>query len=778
MFRFLQKSIAYRILAAIGLVGMISLGVVGVISVNRMESSLIDQNRINLEKMIHSASLGLQNLMLAGANETAKEYAEDLKSIEGLEDFRIFRNDGSIAFQEEMGSQSIKDDTRFKQALTSKDTVIYSDFSEEGVQRMNFLVPVLNREPCQACHGDDHEVRGVFRVSISLQETEEKIASLEWELLGVLIISMLAFLVTLVWIIRSTLRVRLEKASQTIQEIAEGDLTRRVTIKKGPLDEVGFISYEINQMASSFAQMIKMLMLQTHSMSACVRELTEAKDGLASDSSENYQLAKLVVSQHEQVEESVQSINHASSSVLEEAKSMADATEQLNQTVVTIANNAEVTSHNVSTMASAAEQMSANIAGVNSSLQSVNHSVNTVVSAVDEMNQALDTVRHRCEKATERSNMATANVGQAADVMHKLVDSAKEIDNVVEVINSIAEQTNMLALNASIEAAGAGEAGKGFAVVANEVKDLARQTGDATRMISNNIQEIQQRTDEAMDVVSRTVHLIEEINESNESITESVDEQSATTHGISSAINTVSTASGEVTRNAEELEAAAHEVARAAAESASGSHEIATAAAGIADTTNSLVERNQALCKASEQTSRSADEVSASIGEADENLRKIFRNISLIDGAIHHTSLLIDSTGIPGEKLRKAAGALEIGAQPMDVESIKKAHLSWLGKLEGVIRGRSQLKPEEVASGRQCDFGKWYYSEGTERYGEIENFRAIESVHLRVHEMAREIVALSEEGNISEAEKQMDAFNAVKDQLFELLDLVYMEAVG
>ncbi|MEO5364668.1 MAG: methyl-accepting chemotaxis protein, partial [Magnetococcus sp. DMHC-8] len=78
--------------------------------------------------------------------------------------------------------------------------------------------------------------------------------------------------------------------------------------------------------------------------------------------------------------------------------------------------------------------------------------------------------------------------------MQKLGVSAQEIGKVVAVISNIAEQTNILALNASIEAAGAGEAGKGFAVVANEVKELARQTSEATRMISEKIGQIQETT--------------------------------------------------------------------------------------------------------------------------------------------------------------------------------------------------------------------------------------------------------------------------------------------
>ena len=119
----------------------------------------------------------------------------------------------------------------------------------------------------------------------------------------------------------------------------------------------------------------------------------------------------------------------------------------------------------------------------------------------------------------------------------------------IKVINSIAEQTNLLALNATIEAARAGEAGKGFAVVANEVKELAKQTSEATEDIIRKIAMIQDDTAQAVQAIGQVAGIIRQINESQNAIASAVEEQSAMTGEISRNIAEVAAGSGEIARN-------------------------------------------------------------------------------------------------------------------------------------------------------------------------------------------------------------------------------------
>jgi methyl-accepting chemotaxis protein len=116
--------------------------------------------------------------------------------------------------------------------------------------------------------------------------------------------------------------------------------------------------------------------------------------------------------------------------------------------------------------------------------------------------------------------------------MEKLVTSSSDIGTIVKVIETIARQTRLLALNASIEAARAGAAGLGFTVVANEVKELARETAEATTRISEKIAAMQQDTAGAVQSINEITAVVEKVSGISSEIAKTVEDQSSTTHRI------------------------------------------------------------------------------------------------------------------------------------------------------------------------------------------------------------------------------------------------------
>ncbi|WP_420412801.1 methyl-accepting chemotaxis protein [Roseibium sp.] len=185
------------------------------------------------------------------------------------------------------------------------------------------------------------------------------------------------------------------------------------------------------------------------------------------------------------------------------------------------------------------------------------HNVETVAAAAEELSASVNEIRRQVQASSEIAAKA-ANEAQATNQrMNGLSEAAGRIGEVVTLIQAIAEQTNLLALNATIEAARAGEAGKGFAVVASEVKELATQTSKATEEISSQITAIQDETGHAASAISSVTEIINNMNEIASSIASSVEEQGVATQEIATNATEASRSTVEVTTSIESVASAA-----------------------------------------------------------------------------------------------------------------------------------------------------------------------------------------------------------------------------
>ena len=177
-------------------------------------------------------------------------------------------------------------------------------------------------------------------------------------------------------------------------------------------------------------------------------------------------------------------------------------------------------------------------------------SVQTVAVAAEELRASSDEIARQMQETTHLINDVSSQAGNAESRIASLKSAAEQIGAIVSLITDIAEQTNLLALNATIEAARAGEAGKGFAVVASEVKNLANQTAKATDDISRQVQEIQSQTGEAVSTVASIVSAIESLNERATMVSATVEQQGSATAEIAKSIDAASASSGEVAQAA------------------------------------------------------------------------------------------------------------------------------------------------------------------------------------------------------------------------------------
>jgi methyl-accepting chemotaxis protein len=183
-------------------------------------------------------------------------------------------------------------------------------------------------------------------------------------------------------------------------------------------------------------------------------------------------------------------------------------------------------------VAAAAEEASAATMSIASGMEQSSSSLSSVASATEEMSVTVGDISSNTSRARAISEQATSQALTIADQMQKLGQAAQEIGNVTETITNISAQTNLLALNATIEAARAGSAGKGFAVVANEIKELAKQTADATLDIKARIAGIQSSTGTAISDIGQITNVIRDVGGIVASIAAAIEEQATVTKDV------------------------------------------------------------------------------------------------------------------------------------------------------------------------------------------------------------------------------------------------------
>ncbi len=241
---------------------------------------------------------------------------------------------------------------------------------------------------------------------------------------------------------------------------------------------------------------------------------------------------------------------------------LASSSTELSTIAEEVAAGAEQTTGKSETVAAAAEEMSVNMNSVAAATEQATTNVSIVATATEELTDAISEIAKNTAKASSITVTAVNDVQEASKRVGQLGHSADEIGKVTETITEISDQTNLLALNATIEAARAGEAGKGFAVVANEIKELAKQTAEATREIRSKIEGIQESTQGTVNQIGQISEIINEVNTIVTTIAAAVEEQSATTREIADNMNQATIGLQEVTENVAQTSSVSGEIAQ------------------------------------------------------------------------------------------------------------------------------------------------------------------------------------------------------------------------
>ncbi len=262
-----------------------------------------------------------------------------------------------------------------------------------------------------------------------------------------------------------------------------------------------------------------------------------------------------------------------------------------------------------SLVASAAVQLNATAEQIATGAEEVAAQAGTVATAGEEMSATSGDIAQNCQMAAEGAQRASQTAQSGAEVVEKTVrvmgqiaekvqESAKTVESlgarsdqigaIIGTIEDIADQTNLLALNAAIEAARAGEQGRGFAVVADEVRALAERTTRATREIGEMIKAIQKETKEAVTAMEMGVHQVEAGTEEAAKSGQALQEILQQVNDVAMQINQVATAAEEQTATTSEISNNMHQITEVVQQTSQGAHESATAASQLSGNAEEL----------------------------------------------------------------------------------------------------------------------------------------------------------------------------------------------
>jgi methyl-accepting chemotaxis protein len=293
-----------------------------------------------------------------------------------------------------------------------------------------------------------------------------------------------------------------------------------------------------------------------------------------------------------EIQQSARSLGNTGDSLKDSCTILAASSENVTLAIGDVATSIDQTKLATNEIAVTCESQAGSMAEASTAMDQLHHSIGEVEAAVSEQIQIVDLTQTKSAEnasaikaALETVELIRVEVNTTSDRVKVLGQMSERIGSIVDTINNISEQTNLLALNAAIEAARAGEHGRGFAVVADEVRKLAEKSGRSTEEITKLISEVNSNVEHALAAMDRSNDQVGQSTIAATSAAKAMDELSVTINGISASTGTLATSAQSMLKEVHALSSIIESVAGGAEQSAAAAQELAATAAEVSDTT-------------------------------------------------------------------------------------------------------------------------------------------------------------------------------------------------